>query len=822
LEKGGKQIMRIRGILLLVLFPLCVGKALEGGASELQIKTARPGSTVTLEKVIADDKVLLSVNGEGGKPVFGLTVKDFVITSGGKNARILSAQTASKSFDVPRNIVLVLDNSLSMIQRSAVEPLLAGVDEIFKTVRPIDKVEVVVFSQKEKKEIAGRELDVRSFSSNQLIDLKNFVADSYSKGATTTTTVLHEAMLAGLELMRSMPENEPRFLVVFSDGEDINSHVGSKEVLQAAEELSGIHAYGIDFMPGAGKDRFLTEFTEENKGETWKATSETNLVPIFQNVASRMEYYYLVGFLFPPSGTIAVSPPNLIVDEVETFDASKTGEAGAKAVNIVRRLDSSPLTLRTSVDTDYGIARWKMTVVNASGVLGTESGEGKPAAEIPIAFKTENLGGLVTGGDIEVSMEVEDAKGQRLELAAEPVKVSRVLTTGSIAVSPAMLTIEEVKTIDSSPMLGYVYFVEGSAEIPSQYDRLARKETSSFDETRFRDTMEKYYQVLNIIGKRLVDHPEATIMLTGCNSNTGLEKGNQQLSAMRASAVRDYLLSVWGIEPERIQTEGRNLPEKPSSNRTEEGKAENRRVEIKSDAPEILAPIRSTYFTTKIDSDVLTLRPTLNAGHGVARWTAAAADRNGTIASFSGEGVPPAEIQLPLGTANLNELATAGDITARMEIVDNKGQKFTMVGIPITVNFIQTSQRLARKQGYQIQEKYALILFDFDSDAISTGNREIVTRIVSRMRELPQATAEIVGYTDNIGKEEYNVKLSVRRAQAVYTLLGSTFGEEAAGRIRHRGVGPNEPLYDNATPEARAFNRTVTITLEYMATGEGT
>ena len=144
-----------------------------------------------------------------------------------------------------------------------------------------------------------------------------------------------------------------------------------------------------------------------------------------------------------------------------------------------------------------------------------------------------------------------------------------------------------------------------------------------------------------------------------------------------------------------------------------------------------------------------------------------------------------------------------------------------MTATPITVNFIQTSQRLAEKRDYQIQEKYALILFDFDSDAISAGNQEIVTKIVSRMKMLPQATAEIVGHTDNIGKEEYNVKLSERRALAVFKLLTESYGEEAGERIRHRGVGPYEPLYDNTTPEARAFNRTVTITLEYTAATEG-
>ena len=88
---------------------------------------------------------------------------------------------------------------------------------------------------------------------------------------------------------------------------------------------------------------------------------------------------------------------------------------------------------------------------------------------------------------------------------------------------------------------------------------------------------------------------------------------------------------------------------------------------------------------------------------------------------------------------------------------------------------------------------------------------------MARIKTLPQATVEIVGHTDNIGKEAYNIKLSERRALAVYKLLAAAYGETAGDRIRHSGVGPNTPLYDNQSPEARSFNRTVTITLEYLS-----
>ena len=75
----------------------------------------------------------------------------------------------------------------------------------------------------------------------------------------------------------------------------------------------------------------------------------------------------------------------------------------------------------------------------------------------------------------------------------------------------------------------------------------------------------------------------------------------------------------------------------------------------------------------------------------------------------------------------------------------------------------------------------------------------------------------IVGHTDNIGKDDYNQKLSERRARAVYDQIIDFYGADDAMRITYQGVGANTPLYGNESPEARAFNRTVTITLDYLA-----
>jgi len=682
-----KQIGQISVVLIALLVS---GVAFAAGEADVKIQVVKPGATATVDHVIGEGKVHVNVLDAGNQPVIGLGAGDFSVTQAGRPVKVTSAQPLSESKDVPRHMVLVLDNSFSMTQREAVKPLLAGVGELLKTIRPIDDVRMVVFNDKKTVDMGGRALHVQTFQSNKPDELQRYMAKVYKDGI-TGKTVLHEGMLAGLELLDTMPATEPRFMVVFSDGEDLNSAFTREDVLKRAEGLKRFDAYAIDYMDRPTTDKFLGDFAGQNHGQIWKAKSGSNIVPIFQDVATRMQHSYVVSYQLAPTAP-----------------------------------------------------------------------------------------------------------------------------TGTLAVVPASLTVEEIKTIDASPMLGQVFFDKGSSVIPARYVRLAGPgETAGFDEQKFSVTLQKYYAVLNIIGKRLADKPGSTITLVGCNDNTGVEKGNTKLSTQRAEAVRDYLKTVWNIAPERMTIQARNLPASPSHSQLKEGQAENRRVEITSTDQEIIAPIRSTYLSTRIDPPALTLRPDVTAPNGIVSWKATVANASGTLAELSGEGPPARELVIPLGSKDLRSLASGGDLSVKMDVQDNKGQSQTLSAEPVKLNAVQTSQRLAQKQGQRVQEKYALILFDFNKDAVGALNQEIINRVAAHIKTLPQATVDIVGHTDNTGSEAYNQKLSERRALAVDKLLAGAYGEGAGDRIRHSGVGEDNPPFDNTSPETMAFNRTVTITLDY-------
>jgi len=80
-----------------------------------------------------------------------------------------------------------------------------------------------------------------------------------------------------------------------------------------------------------------------------------------------------------------------------------------------------------------------------------------------------------------------------------------------------------------------------------------------------------------------------------------------------------------------------------------------------------------------------------------------------------------------------------------------------------------------------------------------------VARVIASHPDIP--VIEVRGHTDNRGADDYNMRLSQERAEAVVAyLVGKGI---AAGRLRAAGRGEGEPVYDNDTRAGRAANRRV-------------
>lgn len=84
---------------------------------------------------------------------------------------------------------------------------------------------------------------------------------------------------------------------------------------------------------------------------------------------------------------------------------------------------------------------------------------------------------------------------------------------------------------------------------------------------------------LSKVAQSLQNYPDSTVQVIGHTDNTGEAGYNQGLSERRANAVADVLMNN-GVPFERIQTFGRGEDQPVASNLSEEGRAQNRRVEI--------------------------------------------------------------------------------------------------------------------------------------------------------------------------------------------------------------------------------------------------
>lgn len=103
------------------------------------------------------------------------------------------------------------------------------------------------------------------------------------------------------------------------------------------------------------------------------------------------------------------------------------------------------------------------------------------------------------------------------------------------------------------------------------------------------------------------------------------------------------------------------------------------------------------------------------------------------------------------------------------------------------------------------------ILFAFNSAQLQPVGNTIVSRIANYLNSYPNRYILIEGFTDNIGSEQYNLKLSRQRAESVQESL--IMHGVSPRRISIVGLGEAYPVASNATETGRQQNRRVEIVL---------
>ncbi len=105
-----------------------------------------------------------------------------------------------------------------------------------------------------------------------------------------------------------------------------------------------------------------------------------------------------------------------------------------------------------------------------------------------------------------------------------------------------------------------------------------------------------------------------------------------------------------------------------------------------------------------------------------------------------------------------------------------------------------------------------VIRFKYDSNLFSVDDIDRMKEFARILSLHPEATVNVIGYTDSIGDEGYNKKLSEFRANMVKSfLMGQNLPPE---KIRTEGLGDKNPVERNDTPQGRTMNRRVEISVD--------
>ncbi len=383
-------------------------------------------------------------------------------------------------------------------------------------------------------------------------------------------------------------------------------------------------------------------------------------------------------------------------------------------------------------------------------------------------------------------------------------KIVGIAKDGTRQNNPTII-IEEIETDESFPLLPHIFYPVNESDLfLTSMNLISNNQIHQFDENNLPwKTLKIYSELLNIVGFRMLKNKKATLTITGCNNNLGLEINNQQLSRDRAESVKNYLEKVWGIESNRLRILARNLPEKLANNNIEDGIQENQRVELSSYDVNILKPVVLKEIIRKSNPPKVEIIPEINAEAGLNKWFLDIKQNWTILRDISSNEKPMIytwnveEEPIPLLEKN---------IEVSLKAIDNFDNTAS------SQKDVKLQQLTIRKKRFEMKddkriEKYSLILFDYDKADITPLHRTVLNEI--RQKINPTSIVTITGFADRTGESQYNKELALKRANEVQKIL----------RVNEKNlkiipIGSDILLYDNGLPQGRGYSRTVQIEIE--------
>ncbi len=168
--------------------------------------------------------------------------------------------------------------------------------------------------------------------------------------------------------------------------------------------------------------------------------------------------------------------------------------------------------------------------------------------------------------------------------------------------------------------------------------------------------------------------------------------------------------------------------------------------------------------------------------------------------------------------ASIANLQNQAKLNKSNGIIADQNSQINDMNITLTTRDQQLADAQAQLRDYDMKPTDLGSTMVLQDVSFETGRSVLLQGGVNRLQPLikylslsPNTRVRIEGYTDNVGGAQYNLDLSLDRANAVKTILMNA--NVNSNRIETYGSGFEKPIATNTTPSGRQLNRRVEITL---------
>lgn len=427
---------------------------------------------------------------------------------------------------------------------------------------------------------------------------------------------------------------------------------------------------------------------------------------------------------------------------------------------------------------------------------------------------------------IRAGVVLKFGQGREIPQAVKPVEIIEPIKVVVIDEPKVKFTIDSPKNATADrlvseefPLLNSVFFNIGSTEISNRYKLLKKDEVRSFRKDQFEMAksvnkagrserqMKVYYNVINILGNRMLQNPSTNVSLVGL-SNIGPQDGR-----LMAESVKTYLVGVFGISSLRINTRGQYTPSKTVGNTKdlELLRERDRRVSIESGSPILLNEFRndpndglkpleikasqeaptSSYITFDVKG----------ANEAFTSWSLQITDFEGVSQNFG----PYTEESVSIPSASILGTRAVGNFKVKMTGKTKAGNTIVK----------ETTSQMTLWAPTEIEKGMTFsIIFEFAKSKTTPTYEKYLTDVVSPM--IPKNGKVIIqGHADIIGDEVYNQKISMERCLEVKRIIEKSLFKLDRNDVEFELLGfgedENAAPFKNKFPEERSYNRTVII-----------